>query len=134
MVFPLHSKGSHNCRLSCQCQWRVRWRGYRSPFALRSMSCFIGEPPSLCASQRDRGAVNGVHAKLFPVAVAEIEFGQIALKVRFADVLVYAINAAFEDREKAFNRVGGDDSVALVAHVFVFLVLYGSVRSKIPSD
>ena len=79
-------------------------------FALSAMnrSCFIGKATALCALQGTRGAGNVIHAKFFAVAVAEIELGQIAVKVRFADMLIHAINAAFEDREKAFDGVGGE--------------------------
>lgn len=49
------------------------------------------------APERERSAVNIVHAKFFTVAVAEIELVQIAMKVGFANVLVDAIDAPFED-------------------------------------
>ena len=93
----------------------MRCRSYRSALAPIEQSCFVGQATAFGAFERARGAGNVVHAKLFAVAVAEIEFVQIAMQVGFADVLINAINAAFEDREEAFNAVGGDDASRLPA-------------------
>lgn len=98
------------------------------------MSCFVGKPPTLRALQGKRSAVGIVYAKLFTVAVPEIELVQIAMQVGFADVLIHAVHAAFEDREEAFDGIGGDDPFALAAYVFVRSVFDGSVRGKVPAD
>lgn len=64
------------------------------------------------------------------MAVTEIEFGQIALQMRFADMLINAVDAAFQDREETFNRVG----MGLAANVFIFAVRDRFVRGEIPAD
>ena len=63
------------------------------------------------------------------MAVAEIKLGQIAVQVGFADVLVFTVNSALQDREKTFNGIGVD----VAPHVFVFAVGDSSVRRKIPA-
>jgi hypothetical protein len=119
---------------SRQCHCRLRWRPYRSFLAPIEQSCFVSQAATLCALQGNRRAVSVIDAKPLASAVAEIKFEQIAMQVRFADVLIHAVNAALQDREKAFNRVSGDDAVTLAAHVFVFAMGDGLVRSKIPAD
>ena len=94
------------------------------------MSCFISEPTPLRALQCALCAGGIVNAKLLAIAVAEIELRQIAMQVRLADVLIDAINAALQDREKALDRVG----VNIAAHILVVAVRDGAVRSKIPAD
>jgi hypothetical protein len=42
----------------------------------------------------DRRALLIINTPIFAVAVAEIEFGQIAMQVRFANVLICPVNAA----------------------------------------
>jgi len=94
------------------------------------MSCFVGQPPALSAFERQRGALHVVNAQPFPVAVSEIELAQIAVQVRFADVLVHAVHAAFEDREETFDGVG----MGVTAHVLIGAVLDGVVRGEVPAD
>jgi hypothetical protein len=110
------SKGNLSCRGSSrQCHWRLRRPPYRSFLAPIEQSCFISQATTLCTLQGNRRAVSIIDAKPLASAVAEIKFIQIAMQVCFANVLIYAINAALQDREKSFNRVGGDDALTLAA-------------------
>jgi hypothetical protein len=89
----------HNGNLSCrgslrQYPYRLRYRAYRSSVARLSTSCFIGESLAFCAAKRNRRASGIINAKPFAMAIAEIKFRQIAMQMRFADVLIDAINAA----------------------------------------
>lgn len=56
-----------------------------------------GEALSLYAAEREEGAGRIVVTELDAVGIAEIEFGEIAVKVRCGDVLIGAIDAALQD-------------------------------------
>jgi len=73
---------------------------------LLATSSFVGEPLALCADERAVGASFVVDAELDAVVVAEIEFGQIPINVFPIDVLIDTDQAALEDGEEAFERVG----------------------------
>src|ERR1700686_1899181 len=89
------------------CQWRLRCRAARPrTFSPWATSRFIGEATALCAADGKRRALHVVNPTLLPVAIAEIEFGQIAMQVRLADVLIDAVHATLKDREKSFDGVG----------------------------
>ena len=65
------------------------------------------------AEDHDRGrvtmwAADNAYAFTDPVGVAEIEFGEVAVQMGFADVLVNAVDAALQDREITFGGVGVD--------------------------
>jgi hypothetical protein len=91
-----------------------------------AMSCLVRQTLAFDASQRDLGAVRIVIAKLGAGVLAEIEFGQVAVKVLVIDVLVHADNAAFEHTEKAFQRIG----VNVAPRPLEFVVVNGFVRCK----
>jgi hypothetical protein len=57
------------------------------------------------------------------VTVAEIELGQIAVRVGFADMVL-------QDREKALNGIGGDNAITFAAHILVVAVLDGACEAK----
>jgi hypothetical protein len=75
--------------------------------SLRSRS--IGETLSNDTFDCARGALYVIYAEPDAIAIAEIEFGKIAVQMLFAAMLVDALHAAFEDRIVAFNCVGMDD-------------------------
>src|SRR5947208_12684602 len=112
-------------------QWRLRNRPARprtcSPWAT---SRFIGETAALCAFDGQRRALHVIHPTLLPVAVAEIKFGQIAMQVSFADVLIGAVHAALQDREKSLDGVGVD----VAANVLIGTVFDMAVRAEIPAE
>ena len=49
------------------------------------------------------------------IAVAKIEFMQVALRVLLAAVLIDAAHAALEDREKSLDRIGVGCATAIFA-------------------
>ena len=65
------------------------------------------------ALDRSFGALVIGPAKLGAAVVAEIELGKVAVKVRFAAMLIDADHAALEHGEHVLNRVRMDDDIAL---------------------
>ena len=86
--------------------------------ALRSR--FIGQPLAFDAEQRAFGASSVVNAEFDAIGVAEIELGEIAVKVLFAAMLIDADHAALEDAEIALDGVGVDLRAGLAVGVAVF--------------
>src|SRR5580658_9982450 len=76
---------------------------------LERLSRFIGQPLALDAEQRAVGAGDVVIAGLDPVRVAEIKFGEIAVKMALGAMLIDTDHAAFEDAEIAFGGIDGDN-------------------------
>src|SRR5437588_370652 len=102
---------------------RLRWPSCTSRFVSQALApdAFKGKIGAL---------LHVANARRFPIGVAEIKLAQIALQVRFRDVLVNAIDAVLEDRKVAFNGVGMDRA----ANVFLSGVLHGEVAREIPAD
>jgi len=71
-----------------------------------AMSCLVRESLALRAFDSPRRALYIVNAKLGTGVHAEVKFGQVAVKMLGVDMLVNANDAAFEDREKPFKRIG----------------------------
>src|ERR1700683_1133567 len=69
-------------------------------------SCFVGQPLALNALKRDVRALHVIDADLNPRVHSEIKFGQVAVEMLGIDVLVNADNAALENAEKPFKRIG----------------------------
>lgn len=90
---------------SPRCQRRDRG-GLEGNGFPRPTNCSISEPFALSATQDAAGAGQIVVSRPDPVGVAEIEFCQIPMQVGFGDVLIDAIDAAFQDREVPLNGVG----------------------------
>jgi hypothetical protein len=93
-------------------------------------SCFVSQPLAFGADESGVGTCQIVEAKPFAVVVSEIELGSIAMQVRLADVEIAAVNAALEDREEVFDRIGVPESGA---HVFLGAVVHGAVAGEIAS-
>src|SRR6516162_7656554 len=75
-------------------------------FALPSAtSCFVGQPLTLDALDRAISTSGIVNTKSDSVAIAEIELGEVAVKVRLADVEITPVDPAFQQREEAFDGV-----------------------------
>jgi hypothetical protein len=55
--------------------------------------------------------------------VSEIEFAQILIKVLFADVVIYPIDATFENRKIALDRVRRNRQTVFVPRVFFLRVV-----------
>jgi len=69
-------------------------------------SCFVGQPLSFDALKREVRALRVIDAKLGAGIHAEIELGQVTVKMLGVDMLIHADNASLENREKAFKRIG----------------------------
>jgi len=73
----------------------------------------IGKPRSDDAFQGAIGALFIVNAETDAVAVSEIEFSYIPMKVAFAAVLVDALHASLEHAVEALDAIGVD----IAAHI-----------------
>src|SRR5208283_5221556 len=74
--------------------------------ALRSR--FISEPLALDPAQGAFGARGIVNAEANTVGITEVKFGEIAVKMLLAAMLINANHAAFENAVIALNGVGVD--------------------------
>ncbi len=83
------------------------------------MSCLISEPLALDALQSDFSALGIINAELGAIILAEIKFGQIAVKVLLIHMLINADQTAFEDRKEAFKSIG----VNVAARPFIFRMI-----------
>src|SRR5689334_7708595 len=104
-------KGSRSCRGSLGKRRPRRFRSLGCPhlplaFSPCATSRFIGQPATFGTLKCQRRTLYVIDPELFTVAIAKVEFRQVARQVRFADVLVYAIDATFQYREEAFNGIG----------------------------
>jgi hypothetical protein len=70
------------------------------------MSRSIGEPLSDDTPERAIGPLYVINSERNPLVVAEVELAQIPLQMLLADVMIDAIDAAFQDREISLDRVG----------------------------
>lgn len=99
-------------------------------------SRFISEPLAFDAEQGEVGSGVVLNAKLLAIAVAEIIFRQIAVKVPFAAKLVNADHAALENAEIALSGVDGVDgsgnSVAI--RPFLAAVIHFAMSGKFLAD
>src|SRR5580693_7722031 len=82
------------------------------PYGLSVISCSISKPLADDTLHRSRGTFHVIYAEPNAIAIAEIVLGEITMQMLLAAMLVDALHAALENREIAFNRVGGDDPVA----------------------
>src|SRR6185437_17106361 len=72
---------------------------------LSAINCLIRQPLAFASLHGECGALHVINAKLGAGVLAEIELGQIPIKMLFIDVLVHADESALHDAEKAFERV-----------------------------
>src|SRR5687767_9934226 len=87
-------------------------------------NCFIAEPLALAAHDRARGALLIGDTKRLAGVVPQVEFGNVAVQMMLAALLVHALHAALEHREEAFDGVGGHEQAVLVAAIFLALVVH----------
>jgi hypothetical protein len=62
------------------------------------------------------GAVNVAAPESGPVIISEVKLGQITVQVLFLAMLIDALHAAFEDRERTFNRIRVDVAASVFAN------------------
>ena len=89
---------------------------------LRPTSRSIGQPFSGCPFKSFDGAGFVVHAHACTVAVSEIEFSRVPVKVTLGSVLIDAAHPALEDAVVVLDGVRMDDGVVL-ADIFFFAVV-----------
>src|ERR1044071_5508386 len=131
------SKFDHRLRNS---PTRAMQRVSGSSFAKSITANFCSRNPCLlCVSPPIRKALPGnalkrhgrallvVDAKLLAAVVSEIEFGDIALKMLFTNMVESPDEATLQEGEKAFNGVGVRDA----AHVFAGSVAHCVVRFEV---
>src|ERR1700744_1472538 len=108
-VFP--TSGNSNCGSSKAYPFTARWPIGASVTRRRSPSVrsrFIGEALATGAGKQSVGPLDVLAAHCRAVGEAEVELPQVALQVGFRDVLIDAVQPSLEDREIAFNAIGGD--------------------------
>src|SRR3954451_16265857 len=128
-------KGRRNCRGSLG---STRFRRLRSPgcphlpLALSpcATSRFVGQPATLRALKGKRRTLHVINPELRAVAVAEVEFRQVAMQVRFADVLVYSVHAALQYREETFYGIG----MNVATNVFLRRMIHGLMAGEPLTD
>jgi hypothetical protein len=94
------------------------------PYGRSLTSCSIGEALSNNSLDCQFCALRVIYAEPDSIAIAEIEFGKVAVQMLLAAMLVDAFHAALEDRIVAFNGVCVDDPT----HVFADAVIDGLVH------
>jgi len=94
------------------------------------MSRSISEPLADDTHKGALGSLHVIYAEPDAIAIAEVEFAQIAVQMALIAVLVDALRATFEDAVKALKGVG----VNLAAHVFAFAMVYAFMACELSTD
>jgi len=100
---------------------------------LGSDSRSIGEPLTLGRLQGNAGTAHVINFKFGAGVLAEIKFGQIAVKVLLATMLVNADHAALEHAEKAFKGIGVN-LAAVLARADIALVVIDALMFQAGVD
>ena len=108
---------------------RLGWNLERDFFFRPSAtSCLVREPFALGTFDRVVGSCEIVDSEADAVRIAEIELGEVAVKVTLGAMLIDAYHAALEDREEALDGVHvGLGAIGKLAHPFLVNVLHGVV-------
>lgn len=112
--------GRHRLLPPSSSEWRL---GFDAPLPT---SRSIGEPLALDTAQDIASAFGIVYAECDPVVVPEVEFGEVAVQMFLADVLIDAVDAAFQDGEETFRGIG----MGVAANVFISRVVDGAVAGE----
>ena len=92
-----------------------------SASALFSSSCFVSQTLPYHTAKRSVRTITVVAAKGFAIVIPKLEFGQIAMQIGFAAMLINTLHAALEDAEIAF------DCVAVDGGHLIIVILTGAV-------
>src|SRR6266702_1034881 len=103
------------------------------PYGISLTRRGIGQALATGALESATGPLHVIYAQANAIAIAEIEFCEIAVQMLFAAMLVDADHATLEDGEVAFNGVGVNGVSVGIAHVFVSRVHHGFVARKFPA-
>jgi hypothetical protein len=101
------------------------------------VSRLIGEALPNDAGQRAFRALRIIYVEADAIAIADVKFREVAVKVLLLAVLVNAFHAALENRVIAFNSVSVDFHAAFVISVAIFAarmvngVMLGELASKL---
>src|SRR5712664_411078 len=93
----------------------------------RVVSPPIGQALSTDFLEDRIGALVVVDAHRGAVVVTEVKLSDVALQMRFADVMICSDQAALEDGEVAFNRVRRNRA----ASIFLGAVIHGLMRCEL---
>ena len=91
------------------------------PYGLSVMRRSIGEALSNNAFNCTPGALYVIYAEPNAIAIAEVKFREIAVRMLFLAMLIDALHAALEDRIVTLDDVGVDDAT----HPFVSRMVDG---------
>ena len=89
----------------------------------------VGEPPSADLPHEPAHAGSVAHVT---GGVAEIELGQVAVKVGFADVVVRPVDGSLQLREEVLGAVHRDVAADVLADVVVDRVMLTDSRGDCP--
>src|SRR3954451_13415141 len=92
------------------------------PYGLSVVRRRVGQSLSDDALHGAGCALRIVYAQPDPIGIAEIKFGQVAVKMLLAAMLVSAGHATFENREITFDGIGMDQALAVMANVLIGLM------------
>lgn len=95
-----------------------------------AINCSTGQPLADCAANRLIGALLIINPKRDSVAIAEIEFGKVAVQMALVAVLIHADHSALEDGEEALGAV----HMGFAARPFRGCVIYAAVSREAPPD
>jgi len=98
-------------------------------------SCFVCQPFAFGTPDRAIGAFGVLNSGCGSVTIPKIAFGEIPMQVLLADVEIATVNAAFEDREEAFDGIRMClNAVIELARPFFRAVIHSIVCSKLTTD
>jgi hypothetical protein len=125
-------KGSFDAPDTADARWQFENR--MVPYA-SATNCFVSQPLSLGAFDRSIGAFGILDSNSGPMAVAEIELGEVAVQVLLAYVEIATVNATLQEREKAFHGIGmGFDAIIELARPFLSTMINCVVTGKALTD
>src|SRR5205085_9488202 len=97
----------------------MRSTPFRSGFACGATRISVAQPLAAHSTESLNRPLTVADAERHAVVVTEVELREVARKVRLADVVVDAVDAALEDREVVLGCVG----VGVTANVLAVAVI-----------
>ena len=108
---------------------RFKFNCHLPRYFFRLVSLPVREALANDALQQFTCSLLVIYLKGDAVVVAEVEFGQIAVQVFTAAMLINAVHAALEDTEKAFNGIG----TGIAPHPLVLAVVHAFMQAPPPA-
>jgi len=99
-------------------------------------SRFIREPLAFDAEQRMFGASAVVKAEFLTIAISEIKFGKVAVKVLLAAPLINPDHAAFENAVEALDSIGANahSGFAVCVTVLTARMIHNAVTGELMTE